>query len=126
MLFIYLNNSGSFYHRRCGVGVNWYVRGHAAGNPDWNDLEENSPYRFISDKDNEGVLLGVTLSTGIFKVTHRADYTDEKGWSSVASGGANDDNHIKWGGSNDIYCGVAGTYNIYLNNNWQLYFEFVS
>ena len=124
---IYLNNSGYFYHRRCGVGVNWYVRGHAAGNPSWSDLEESSPYRFMSDKDNEGVLLGVTLSTGIFKVTHRTDYTDEKNWSSVASGGANDGTHIKMGeGGSNIECCVAGTYNIYLNNSWQLYFEFVA
>ena len=122
---IYLNNSGSFYHRRCGVGVNWYVRGAAAGNPDWNNLEENSPYRFLSDKDNEAVLKNIHLSTGNFKVTHRTDYTDEKNWDDVADGGAKNVQFVNGGGTN-IYCNTAGTYNIYLNNNWKLYFELVS
>lgn len=121
-----LNSSNGVAHTKYGSGVNWYVRG-PAGTGSWDSPDENSIYRLISDPDNNGIILGVSLKVGDFKITHGSDWSDAKGWDNLDSGGANDGTHIKPGASdNNLYCAVAGTYNIYLNSNWRLYITFVS
>lgn len=122
----YLNDKNEVSFDKYGEGVNWYVRGPATtGN--WDSVAENSIYRMVSDPDNNAIILGVHLEKGDFKITHGSDWDNPKGWSDTDGGGANDGTHIKPGASdNNIYCNVAGNYNIYLNSEWHLYFEFIS
>ena len=123
---VYLNGLNGIYHTQYGNGVNWCVRGTASvGN--WNNQSEDSSYRLVYDPDNNGILLSAHLAVGDFKVAHLSDWNDEKGWSYLNNGGANDGEHIVAGASdNNLYCAVAGTYNIYLNSDWRLYIELVS
>ena len=136
---IYLNGSNNIYHSKyrvyntTGAANDFYVRGDAAGG--WANSDCTNDYRFVTDPDNKAILLGVELTVGNFKISdiawdHQWGYYQCKdgggfwnvnGGNSLVIGGAAsnfDHEEGKTSGDCNIYCKVAGTYNIYLTNNW--------
>lgn len=135
----YLNGSNEIWpdgdlpvFTRTSKGV--YVRGDAAGG--WNSGYES--FEFVTDRDNKGVLFNVALKVGDFKIadsnySHEWNYTQCKDggdyWSpnsgnTICIGGAKD--NFEAGSGSNIHCKVAGTYNIYLTNNWYVSFELIA
>ena len=135
---IYLNTSDGIYHTKYGVATNFYIRGTAGagwGNGE-GDIGIADTYRFVTDPDNKAILLGVTLSVGDFKISDQSwshswgykqckdggDFWKPNGETGIIIGGAKD--NFEEGESDDnIHCKTAGTYNIYLTNNWYVSFE---
>ena len=135
---IYLNTSDGIYHTKYGAATNFYIRGTAGagwGNGE-GDIGIADTYRFVTDPDNKAVLLGVTLSVGDFKISDQSwshswgfkqckdggDFWKPNGETGIVIGGAKD--NFEEGESDDnIHCKTAGTYNIYLTNNWYVSFE---
>ena len=141
----YLNTSNGIYHTKYDEPTSYYVRGTAGEG--WGsgegDIGISSAYRFVTDPDNKGVLLGVTLSVGDFKIGDQ-NWSHEWGYFSCKDAGdyfypnsGNEYNSIIIGGAKNnfepqdgydhgvcnIHCKVAGTYNIYLTNNFYVSFE---
>ena len=128
-----MNTSDELYHSSytgypATDGESYYVRG-PASTGSWDAIaEEDNTYRLHADPENKG-FMRVALSEGDFKLTHRADWSDAKGWSDRvdgAVGSAIDGTHIVEGADGNFNCAVAGTYDIYLNNSWQVHFVFVA
>ena len=134
----YLNTSNGIYHTKYEEPTSYYVRGTAGegwGNGE-GDIGISSAYRFVTDPDNKAVLLGVELSVGDFKISDQnwshswgfkqckdgGDFWKPNGETGIVIGGAAA--NFEEGESDDnIHCKVAGTYNIYLTNNWYVSFE---
>ena len=134
----YLNGSNGIYHTKFDEPTSFYVRGTAGagwGNNE-GDIGIADSYRFITDPDNKAVLLGVTLAVGDFKISDQnwshswgfkqckdgGDFWKPNGETGIVIGGAAA--NFEEGASDDnIHCKVAGTYNIYLTNNWYVSFE---
>ena len=135
----YLNKSNQIYHTKYGAYLNYYIRG-AAG-VGWDTY--NNSYRFVTDPDNIGVLLNVSLSVGDFKIGD-STWSHEWGYFSCKDGGSyfypNEGNEyysIIIGGAKgnfeaqdgynhgvcNIHCKVAGNYNIYLTKNFYVSVE---
>ena len=133
----FLNKANGIYHTKYDEPTNLYVRG-AAGEGWGNDTDDigiSDSYRFITDPDNKAVLLGAALSVGDFKISdqnwsHQWGYTQCKdggdfwspnGGNTICIGGAAA--NFEAGSDGNIHCKTAGTYNIYLTNNWYVSFE---
>lgn len=134
----YLNTSNGIYHTKYEEPTSYYVRGTAGegwGNGE-GDIGISSAYRFVTDPDNKAILLGVELSVGDFKIadqgwTHSwgyklckdgGDFWNPDGAPTIVIGGAAG-NFEEAASDDNIHCKVAGTYNIYLTNNWYVSFE---
>ena len=140
----YLNFGNQIYHTKYDEPIGYYVRGAAAQG--WGEEDCVADYRFITDPDNKAVILGVSLKVGDFKIAN-LDWSREWGYYSAKNdegnyiypnegneyysiiiGGAKDNFEPQDGydhGVCNIHCKVAGTYNIYLTNNWYVSFELV-
>ena len=136
---IYLNTSNEIYHAQFRLAnTSHYLRGTAGGGwgNDTGDIGLASQYHFVTDPDNKAVLLGVTLSVGDFKISDQnwshywgfkackdgGDEWQPNGGSSIVIGGAKD-NFEEAAKDGNIHCKVAGTYDIYLTNNWYVSIE---
>lgn len=133
----YLNKGNEIYHTKYEEPTSFYIRGTAGsgwGN-DTGDIGIADTYRFITDPDNKAILLGVTLAVGDFKISDQ-NWSHQWGYTQCKDGGyfwsPNSGNTICIGGAaanfeagsdGNIHCKVAGTYNIYLTNNWYVSFE---
>lgn len=137
----YLNGSNEIYHTKYDEPTSYYVRGTAGegwGNGE-GDIGISSAYRFVTDPDNKAVLLGVELSVGDFKIADQGwahswgyklckdggDFWNPDGAPTIVIGGAAA-NFEEAASDDNIHCKVAGTYNIYLTNNWYVSFELVA
>ena len=139
---VYLNTSNGIYHTQYEKPTGYYIRGDAANG--WGVGDLINDYQFITDPDNKGILLGVHLNAGEFKI---GDSTWAHEWSfySCKDGGdyfypndGNEYNSIFIGGAKDHFegtsnhgvvntrCKDAGTYNFYLTNNFYVSVELVS
>ena len=134
----YLNTSDGIYHTKYSEPTSYYLRGTAGdgwGNSE-GDIDIDEAYRFVTDSDNKAVLLGVSLTVGDFKISDQnwshswgfkqckdgGDFWKPNGETGIVIGGAA--SNFEEGASDDnIHCKVAGTYNIYLTNNWYVSFE---
>ena len=130
----YLNSTNGIYHTKFDEPTSYYVRGTAAQG--WADEDCVAAYQFITDPDNMAVIFGVSLTVGDFKIS-------DIGWNHYLGFKECKDDHDPWkpngetgiviGGAagnfeaaasdDNIHCKVAGTYNIYLTNNWYVSFE---
>lgn len=135
---IKLNKTNNIYHTKYSEPTSYYVRGTAGdgwGNGE-GDIGIDAAYRFVTDPDNIAVLLGVSLTVGDFKIADQSwmysrgfkqarngeDFWKPNGETGIVIGGAA--SNFEEGESDDnIHCKVAGTYNIYLTNNWYVSFE---
>ena len=131
---IFLNNSNNIYHTKYSEPTSFYVRGTAAQG--WADEDCVAAYQFVTDPDNKAVLLGVSLTVGDFKISDLAwshswgykqckdggDFWKPNGETGIVIGGAAS-NFEEAASDDNIHCKVAGTYNIYLTNNWYVSFE---
>ena len=134
---VFLNKTNNIYHSKFSEPASFYVRGTAAQG--WDDEDCVAAYQFVTDPDNKAVLLGVSLTVGDFKISD-LDWTHQWGYYQCKDGGSfwspNGGDTIVIGGAKDnfeaadgegldrnIHCKVAGTYNIYLTNNWYVSFE---
>lgn len=134
----YLNTSNGIYHTKYEEPTSYYVRGTAGegwGNGE-GDIGISSAYRFVTDPDNKAILLGVELSVGDFKIADQGwahswgyklckdggDFWNPDGAPTIVIGGAAG-NFEEAASDDNIHCKVAGTYNIYLTNNWYVSFE---
>ena len=137
----FLNGSNGIYHLKYSEPTSFYLRGTAGegwGNNE-GEIGITDAYRFVTDPDNKGVLLGVDLTVGDFKISdqnwsHQWGYYQCKDggdfWTpdsapTIVIGGAAANFEVAEGEGSDrnIHCKVAGTYNIYLTNNWYVSFE---
>lgn len=138
----YLNKSNLIYNTKYDEPIGYYVRGEAAQG--WADEDCVAAYQFITDPNNKAVIYGVSLTVGDFKIAN-LDWSREWGYYSakndegnyiypnegneyysIVIGGAKDNFEPQDGynhGVCNIHCKVAGTYNIYLTNNWYVSFE---
>lgn len=110
------------------------MRGTAAQG--WDNEDCVAAYQFVTDPDNKAVLLGVSLAAGDFKISDLAwshswgykqckdggDFWKPNGETGIVIGGAAS-NFEEAASDDNIHCKVAGTYNIYLTNNWYVSFE---
>lgn len=133
----YLNTSNGIYHTKYEEPIGYYVRGTAAQG--WDAADCVADYQFITDSDNKAIILSVSLKVGDFKISdidwsHQWGYYQCKdggdlwspnGGNTICIGGAKDNFEVADGEGLDrnIHCKVAGTYNIYLTNNWYVSFE---
>ena len=134
---LYLNTVNEIWPEQFRKKTSIYLRGAAGGGwgNDSGDLGIADDYCFVTDPDNKAVLLGVSLTAGEFKIadqnwSHQWGYTQCKdggnfwspnGGNSIIIGGAAA--NFEAGGDGNIRCKVAGTYNIYLTNNWYVSIE---
>ena len=141
LFVLYLNTSNQIWpstpYRQL---TSYYFRGAAGGGwgNDTGDIGIADQYRFVTDPDNKAVLLGVTLTVGDFKIGDQ-NWSHEWGYFHCKDGGDNfypnnghdyetiiiggaagnfDHEEGKTWGVCNIHCKVAGTYNIYLTNNF--------
>ena len=130
----FLNKLNKIYFTKFDEPTSYYVRGTAAQG--WADEDCVAAYQFITDPDNMAVIFGVSLTVGDFKIS-------DIGWNHYLGFKECKDGHDPWkpngetgiviGGAagnfeaaasdDNIHCKVAGTYNIYLTNNWYVSFE---
>ena len=130
----YLNGSNEIYHTKYDEPSIYYVRGTAAQG--WDAEDCVAAYQFVTDPDNMAVIFGVSLTEGDFKIAdsswnHYLGFKECKdnsspwkpnGETGIVIGGAAA-NFEAAASDDNIHCKVAGTYNIYLTNNWYVSFE---
>ena len=108
-------------------GYDYYLRGPATTGS-WDSIADDAArddYRLFIDGDNVG-FLRVNIGLGEFKLTHRANWDDPKGWDNrvQTDSGAIYDGHITNSGGN-FNCVTPGVYDVYLNNSWQVHFVLI-
>lgn len=134
----YLNGSNQIFRTRYGVETGYYIRGTAGagwGNAE-GDIGIGDEYRFVTDPDNKAILLGVELSVGDFKISDQnwshywgykackdggSEWQPHDGATNIIGGAAG--NFEEAANDGNIHCKVAGTYDIYLTNNWYVSIE---
>ena len=127
---IYLNTDDQLWHTAyTGYPTDWdfHVRG-IASTGNWDSIaDDDDEFRLHADPTNKG-FIRTELSVGDFKLTHRNDWNDAKGYSDGvfgADGSALDGTHIGEGEGGNFKCFTPGVYDIYLNNSWKVHFVFV-
>ena len=130
----YLNKGNEIYHTKYDEPIGYFVRGEAAQG--WADEDCVAAYQFVTDPDNKAAIFGVSLTVGDFKISDIAwshswgfkqckdggDFWKPNGETGIVIGGAAA-NFEEAASDDNIHCKVAGTYNIYLTNNWYVSFE---